>query len=344
MAAEAGGVGLVHSLLRSRLAWLTDAFAALDAECAELPRHALGAAELQIGPHLFAGTTFYRVGAAPAAEAPARCSQAQLAFEFGDNSGSLFWLPPDLGIEDPPGGDGHPVRAFFFATPRLPLADRRPRAIRREQPHYYIAQRTLVRVGIAMRGVERALAEALRDYARQPHATVWRDYRQAVCQSRPTAKYWFQFFPGQHQQALLKTVRLPPAGPGAKAPRARPERPAAQQTPTARPAPPPRTPPAPVVSGGGKGGYNVSVAAALLRKRRRLGQAPDVDSDADSDSGNSDSAPPDSPGADAASPARGRSCSACGCGETPIWRRGPAGAGTLCNACGVKWKLGKLQR
>lgn len=25
-----------------------------------------------------------------------------------------------------------------------------------------------------------------------------------------------------------------------------------------------------------------------------------------------------------------------------MWRRGPGGAGTLCNACGVKWKHGKI--
>ncbi|KAJ2903420.1 hypothetical protein GGI21_004432, partial [Coemansia aciculifera] len=39
---------------------------------------------------------------------------------------------------------------------------------------------------------------------------------------------------------------------------------------------------------------------------------------------------------------RGRKCSYCGCNETPIWRRGPGGTGTLCNACGVRWKLGKI--
>ncbi|KAG4104453.1 hypothetical protein H8356DRAFT_1639446 [Neocallimastix lanati (nom. inval.)] len=35
-------------------------------------------------------------------------------------------------------------------------------------------------------------------------------------------------------------------------------------------------------------------------------------------------------------------CSYCGCKSTPIWRRGPEGTGTLCNACGVKWKSGKI--
>jgi len=35
-------------------------------------------------------------------------------------------------------------------------------------------------------------------------------------------------------------------------------------------------------------------------------------------------------------------CSYCGCKTTPIWRRGPEGKSTLCNACGVKWKNGKI--
>ncbi|KAJ2697783.1 hypothetical protein FB645_005825 [Coemansia sp. IMI 203386] len=52
------------------------------------------------------------------------------------------------------------------------------------------------------------------------------------------------------------------------------------------------------------------------------------------------SSPPLPPPPSASS--RSRVCKYCGCKETPIWRRGPAGTGTLCNACGVKWKLGKI--
>jgi hypothetical protein len=39
----------------------------------------------------------------------------------------------------------------------------------------------------------------------------------------------------------------------------------------------------------------------------------------------------------------GKKCTYCGSKSTPMWRRGPEGAGTLCNACGVKWKHGKIQ-
>lgn len=41
-------------------------------------------------------------------------------------------------------------------------------------------------------------------------------------------------------------------------------------------------------------------------------------------------------------PISNRRCAYCGTKTTPMWRRGPDGAGTLCNACGVKWKSGKI--
>lgn len=38
----------------------------------------------------------------------------------------------------------------------------------------------------------------------------------------------------------------------------------------------------------------------------------------------------------------GRRCSHCGVQKTPQWRAGPLGAKTLCNACGVRFKSGRL--
>uniref|UniRef100_A0A0D9XPX0 GATA-type domain-containing protein n=1 Tax=Leersia perrieri TaxID=77586 RepID=A0A0D9XPX0_9ORYZ len=39
---------------------------------------------------------------------------------------------------------------------------------------------------------------------------------------------------------------------------------------------------------------------------------------------------------------RDRRCSHCGSSETPQWRMGPNGPGTLCNACGIRCKMGRL--
>ena len=40
---------------------------------------------------------------------------------------------------------------------------------------------------------------------------------------------------------------------------------------------------------------------------------------------------------------KNRQCLNCFCTSTPMWRRGPDGLASLCNACGVKFKSGKLQ-
>ena len=48
--------------------------------------------------------------------------------------------------------------------------------------------------------------------------------------------------------------------------------------------------------------------------------------------------------ANAAAPApeAGVTCANCRTQKTPLWRNGPLGPKTLCNACGVRFKLGKL--
>mmetsp|Transcript_17930 Transcript_17930/g.71802 ORF Transcript_17930/g.71802 Transcript_17930/m.71802 type:complete len:132 (-) Transcript_17930:207-602(-) len=35
-----------------------------------------------------------------------------------------------------------------------------------------------------------------------------------------------------------------------------------------------------------------------------------------------------------------RRCVHCGTGKTPMWRCGPEGSKSLCNACGIRWKKG----
>ena len=41
-------------------------------------------------------------------------------------------------------------------------------------------------------------------------------------------------------------------------------------------------------------------------------------------------------------PCASKTCAFCRTQKTPLWRNGPFGSKTLCNACGVKFKLGKL--
>ncbi|KAF9117522.1 hypothetical protein BGW39_002095 [Mortierella sp. 14UC] len=49
-------------------------------------------------------------------------------------------------------------------------------------------------------------------------------------------------------------------------------------------------------------------------------------------------------GAGSASNPSQKRCGYCNCTTTPMWRRGPNGPSTLCNACGVKWKHGKIMQ
>ncbi|RLM79939.1 GATA transcription factor 5-like [Panicum miliaceum] len=53
-------------------------------------------------------------------------------------------------------------------------------------------------------------------------------------------------------------------------------------------------------------------------------------------------APPQFPASAAAAAPGDRRCSHCGVQKTPQWRAGPEGAKTLCNACGVRYKSGRL--
>mmetsp|Transcript_5618 Transcript_5618/g.22074 ORF Transcript_5618/g.22074 Transcript_5618/m.22074 type:complete len:244 (-) Transcript_5618:987-1718(-) len=45
---------------------------------------------------------------------------------------------------------------------------------------------------------------------------------------------------------------------------------------------------------------------------------------------------------DGPSPEAGVTCACCRTQKTPLWRNGPTGAKTLCNACGVRFKAGRV--
>ncbi|KAI9357633.1 GATA zinc finger-domain-containing protein [Zopfochytrium polystomum] len=49
-----------------------------------------------------------------------------------------------------------------------------------------------------------------------------------------------------------------------------------------------------------------------------------------------------STGGGATSSSSTKRCTNCGTTTTPMWRKGPLGAASLCNACGVKWRQGKM--
>ncbi|KAJ2889488.1 hypothetical protein IWW38_004677, partial [Coemansia aciculifera] len=130
-----GTLSLAQSLLRSRLTWLTSAFAQVAQSISERPRILVDTVEVQIGPHIYADTKFYHISE-PAPTTIDHQSQT-LAFEFGDNPGSLFCLPKDLGIENRESDNSSGViRAYFYASPTQPLR-RLPSIINQEWPDYH---------------------------------------------------------------------------------------------------------------------------------------------------------------------------------------------------------------
>ncbi|KAJ2415988.1 hypothetical protein H4218_002258 [Coemansia sp. IMI 209128] len=382
--ASYGTLNLAQSLLRSRLVWLTSSFVSISQQDSGKPRRLIGSVEVQIGPHIYSDTNFYSLSEATDA-------LPLLAFEFGDNPGSLFYLPEDLGLEDP---NGSSVRAYFYSSPTQ-LLRRLPSIINQEWPDYHVGKRTLTRINMVISNASADLIEYLTRYCNAHRTLVWRQYRAQTTQLYPTVRRWPSFFPAEQLPESLRTepptITLKPPRSTCHSSKTQPK---PVHAPTRQELPTHSTP----YTGGGKSGYNLAIAAA---QKRYLLECDSNSSSSDEDMedltepGERENSqrndiekvsnlvpvrsytpppppvlmplpsqqneppvktkrpykrrvsaiqkPPSTPRKITLSPVgRSRKCSYCGCSETPIWRRGPGGTGTLCNACGVRWKLGKI--
>ncbi|KAJ2719185.1 hypothetical protein GGI07_005370 [Coemansia sp. Benny D115] len=370
-------MSLAHSLLHSRKIWLTKAFTPISQLDFDQPRELLGTVEMQIGPFVFSNTRFYLVSPPPETQSPEGTFSTDvilpppLAFEFAEGPGELFCLPKDFGVDRKYSGSLR-VLGYFYANPTQPYR-RRPSNIRQDWPHYYLAEKNLIRINVVIRFAENPLVDALLEYTDAHRTTVWREYQKTLCQPQPLAKFYDQFFPASENKAkdgldprerVPKPTILQPQpdslarSEASDAPKK--EEHAIQET-------------AALLATeahlrGGKGGYNLQVASLLWKDRAESESS--ASSESEGEDNGRDKRPLELPdvkmqptkntaslrvlsGGSAAVPAkarrtasstavRDRVCKYCGCNETPIWRRGPAGTGTLCNACGVKWKLGKI--
>ncbi|KAJ2033572.1 hypothetical protein H4S03_005563 [Coemansia sp. S3946] len=314
-----------------------------------------------------------------------------LAFEFGDNPGSLFSLPKDLGLEDL--NSSGVVRAYFYASPTQPLR-RLPSIINQEWPDYHVGERTLTRINLVIRNASAELTEHLTQYCNAHRTLVWRQYRTQTARLYPTVRRWHSFFPAEQ---LPKSLRNEPQTVTLKPPTSTRSPSKIQPKPTHTRSQQMHSRP---YTGGGKSGYNLAIAAAQKRYilecdssssdenmedltkpgEKENSQRNDLQKPSDLVPVRSYTPPPTLPPPPTPMPSssqqgappvktkrpykrrtstiqktpsnphritlspvgRSRKCSYCGCSETPIWRRGPGGTGTLCNACGVRWKLGKI--
>ncbi|KAM0882124.1 hypothetical protein ACQ4PT_032569 [Festuca glaucescens] len=84
---------------------------------------------------------------------------------------------------------------------------------------------------------------------------------------------------------------------------------------------------------------NSSQPPAMKKKKKAKRPAPPVTSDAE---GDGDADYEEGSGGAALPPGAVRRCTHCQIEKTPQWRAGPLGPKTLCNACGVRYKSGRL--
>ncbi|KAM0927650.1 hypothetical protein ACQ4PT_002729 [Festuca glaucescens] len=84
---------------------------------------------------------------------------------------------------------------------------------------------------------------------------------------------------------------------------------------------------------------NNSQPPAMKKKKKAKRPAPPVTSDAE---GDGDADYEEGSGGAALPPGAVRRCTHCQIEKTPQWRAGPLGPKTLCNACGVRYKSGRL--
>ncbi|KAJ2466313.1 hypothetical protein GGI03_002184, partial [Coemansia sp. RSA 2337] len=251
-----------------------------------------------------------------------------LAFEFGDNPGSLFSLPKDLGLEDL--NSSGVVRAYFYASPTQPLR-RLPSIINQEWPDYHVGERTLTRINLVIRNASAELTEHLTQYCNahrtlQMHSRPYTGggksgYNLAIaaaqkryileCDSSSSDENMEDLTkPGEKENSQRNDLQKP-----------------SDLVPVRSYTPPPTLPPppTPMPSSSQQGAPPVKTKRPYKRRTSTIQKTPS------------------NPHRITLSPVgRSRKCSYCGCSETPIWRRGPGGTGTLCNACGVRWKLGKI--
>ncbi|KAL5228268.1 hypothetical protein ABZP36_016533 [Zizania latifolia] len=101
--------------------------------------------------------------------------------------------------------------------------------------------------------------------------------------------------------------------------------------------PPPASPPSPASMAISPAESGVSAHAFLVKRPSKPAKKRDVPSQAQTSS-----APAHSGGSTPAAAGEGRRCLHCETDTTPQWRTGPMGPKTLCNACGVRYKSGRL--
>ncbi|KAG0213730.1 hypothetical protein BGX28_003674 [Mortierella sp. GBA30] len=281
-----------------------------------------GVCTVRIGPHMFLDTKFYTLSTplnralqdpSIKLEPPSDTSRLhhQVVMEFKENPGTTWLFPQEASLELTPASDGE--SAQISASFSLPIPEKR------EQGGQRIGASTQA-INLVILQATTALWEGLQMAVSGTHTTV---HRSSI------NHYPHNYHP--HQAAYDP------------------------HTPSTDDDEDPSE-----ILGSGKNSSNTTLSAKIKRpdisEQDKTSKAKRSKNQEDKEPGSpvkkSLGAAGGSGGISAAKRGAGSSsnatsqkrCGYCGCTSTPMWRRGPHGPSTLCNACGVKWKHGKIMQ
>ncbi|KAJ1980446.1 hypothetical protein H4R34_002453 [Dimargaris verticillata] len=330
---------LFTSLSKSRHAWTHSVFtpyhASAETQLSSPPKESeaktslprLSDCTLVIGPHIFPQTTFYHAPGASSARAP-----APLVFSFRDNP-EARWLFPSHAIVEPTTMD---------APYEVLVSFRLPNDLRTDQP-------LIMNMMLVDDALRRALQAYTANSSNDPTATIMAVNAQLA--HPPTANIPLDYFlPCELPATLLDDPEVQTYistlldGPSHAGDAPVPTPPSVSTT-DASNFPGPKTPFTRTTK---KSADALGDGKKSSKKAKNYNEGPDTPSPrkSQSKSGNGNNGGGTNKRSPSGSynnnPGGTKKCQYCGCKTTPMWRRGPAGPGTLCNACGVKWKHGKI--
>ncbi|KAK3812663.1 MAG: hypothetical protein J3R72DRAFT_67968 [Linnemannia gamsii] len=289
-----------------------------------------GVCTVRIGPHLFLDTKFYTVLCSPspmdsisstarstrpnlalkqeplAAQYQQQQQQQQhrVAMEFKENPGKIWLFPYEASVDFSPANDRDSAQISASFHLSNPETTQKSERTNRSSPSQAISMTIMQATPALWEGLEQAVTG--------PHTMVTRPPA-----AKPKSGSSRPHIPSTHSE---DTSEILGSGKAAK-----------------QPSP----------SNGTTAKRQQDKAADNSSKASKPKQPKDQDDKGRAASTKGTSGPGGSKKAatagSASNPSQKR-CGYCDCTTTPMWRRGPNGPSTLCNACGVKWKHGKIMQ
>ncbi|KAG0082042.1 hypothetical protein BGZ90_000536 [Linnemannia elongata] len=292
-----------------------------------------GVCTVRIGPHLFLDTKFYTVVSSPSttpidSNSPAARStspslalkqepiaarsqsrshspQNQVAMEFKENPGKIWLFPPEASVEFSPANDRDSAQiSASFQLPIPALSERSERPNRSSLSNQAISMTIMQATSALWEGLELAVSG--------PHTVITRSPT-----TKPKSGSGRPHIPSTHSEDTSEVL-----GSGKTAKQSSPF----NGTTTKRQQ--------------DKAADHSSKPAKIKQQKDQEDKGRGATTKGPSGTSAAKKAIASGPVSNSAQ----KRCGYCNCTTTPMWRRGPNGPSTLCNACGVKWKHGKIMQ